>query len=167
MCSIIGYSGNENAAPIIVKGLRRMEYRGYDSVGVATESNNRIELKKGVGKVEKVNSEVHLENLPGKIGIGHTRWATHGKVTVENAHPHPSSSGKIAIVHNGIIENFEKLKDDLKKEGYEFQSETDSEVIANLLQKNYEISKNVKDAMIKTISELRGHYSFIAMFDNG
>ena len=167
MCSIIGYSGNENAAPIIVKGLRRMEYRGYDSVGVATESNNRIELKKGVGKVEKVNSEVHLENLPGKIGIGHTRWATHGKVTVENAHPHPSSSGKIAIVHNGIIENFEKLKDDLKKEGYEFQSETDSEVIANLLQKNYEISKNVKDTMIKTISELRGHYSFIAMFDNG
>ncbi len=92
MCSIIGYSGNENAAPIIVKGLRRMEYRGYDSVGVATESNNRIELKKGVGKVEKVNSEVHFENLPGKIGIGHTRWATHGKVTVENAHPHPSSS---------------------------------------------------------------------------
>ena len=115
MCPIIGYSGDENAAPIIVKGLRRMEYRGYDSVGVATESNNRIELKKGVGKVEKVNSEVHLENLPGKIGIGHTRWATHGKVTEANAHPHSSSSGKIAIVHNGILENFEKLKDDLKK----------------------------------------------------
>jgi glucosamine--fructose-6-phosphate aminotransferase (isomerizing) len=167
MCSIIGYSGCDNAAPIIVKGLRRMEYRGYDSVGVATESNNQIELKKGVGKVAEVNSRVHLENLPGKIGIGHTRWATHGKVTKENAHPHSCNSGKIAIVHNGIIENFDGLKDDLIKQGYNFQSETDSEVIANLLQKNYEISKNVKDTMIKTVSELKGHYSFIAMFDNG
>jgi glucosamine--fructose-6-phosphate aminotransferase (isomerizing) len=167
MCSIIGYSGNDNAAPIIVKGLRRMEYRGYDSVGVATESNNQIELKKGVGKVAEVNSKIHLDNLPGKIGIGHTRWATHGKVTNANAHPHPSSSGRIAIVHNGIIENFDELKDELKKEGYDFQSETDSEVIANLLQKNYEISKNVKNTMIKTVSELKGHYSFIAMFDNG
>ena len=97
MCSIIGYSGDDNAAPIIVKGLRRMEYRGYDSVGVATESNNQIELKKGVGKVEEVNTKVQLEKLPGKIGIGHTRWATHGKVTDSNAHPHPSNSGKIAI----------------------------------------------------------------------
>ncbi|MDH3610954.1 MAG: glutamine--fructose-6-phosphate transaminase (isomerizing) [Nitrosopumilus sp.] len=167
MCSIIGYSGNEDAAPIIVKGLKRMEYRGYDSVGVATESNSQIELKKGVGKVEDVNSKVQLDILPGKIGIGHTRWATHGKVTDANAHPHSSNSGQIAIVHNGIIENFDKLKDDLKSEGYKFLSETDSEVIANLLQKNYAISKNVKDTMIKTVSELKGHFSFIAMFDNG
>ena len=167
MCSIIGYSGEDIAAPIIVKGLRRMEYRGYDSVGVATESNNQIELKKGVGKVEEVNSKVNLEQLPGKTGIGHTRWATHGKVTDVNAHPHPSTSGKIAIVHNGIIENFVELKENLKNDGYTFQSDTDSEVIANLLQKNFEISKNVKDAMLKTISELKGHYSFIAMFENG
>ena len=167
MCSIIGYSGDDIAAPIIVKGLRRMEYRGYDSVGVATESNNQIELKKGVGKVEEVNSKVNLEQLPGKIGIGHTRWATHGKVTDANAHPHPSTSGKIAIVHNGIIENFVELKENLKNEGFIFQSDTDSEVIANLLQKNFELSKNVKDAMLKTISELKGHYSFIAMFENG
>jgi glucosamine--fructose-6-phosphate aminotransferase (isomerizing) len=167
MCSIIGYSGKDNAAPIIVKGLKRMEYRGYDSVGVATESNSQIQVKKGVGKVAEVNSKVHLENLPGKIGIGHTRWATHGKVSDENAHPHPSNSGKITIVHNGIIENFIELKDELKKEGYNFQSETDSEVIANLLQKNYEILKNVKNTMIKTVSELKGHYSFIAMFENG
>jgi glucosamine--fructose-6-phosphate aminotransferase (isomerizing) len=167
MCSIIGYSGDDVAAPIIVKGLRRMEYRGYDSVGVATESNNQIELKKGVGKVEEVNSKINLEQLPGKTGIGHTRWATHGKVTDVNAHPHPSTSGKIAIVHNGIIENFVELKEDLKKDGYIFQSDTDSEVIANLLQKNFEFSKNVKDAMLKTVSELKGHYSFIAMFENG
>ena len=137
MCSIIGYSGNDSAAPVIVKGLRRMEYRGYDSVGVATEFNNEIGVKKGVGKVADVNSKMNLDELPGKTGIGHTRWATHGKVTDANAHPHPSNSGKIAIVHNGIIENFEELKEKLKKDGYNFQSETDSEVIANLLQKNY------------------------------
>ena len=95
MCSIIGYSGNEIAAPIIVKGLKRMEYRGYDSVGVATKSDNQIKLKKGIGKVNEVNSKVQLDQLPGKIGIGHTRWATHGKVTELNAHPHPSNSGKL------------------------------------------------------------------------
>ena len=167
MCSIIGYTGEDNAAPIIVKGLRRMEYRGYDSVGVATESRNQIELKKGVGKVEEVNTKFHLEKLPGKIGIGHTRWATHGKVTDQNAHPHPSNSGKIAIVHNGIVENFSELKQELEKDGYKFQSETDSEVIANLLQRNYQDSINVKETMMKTTSQLHGHYSFIAMFENG
>lgn len=167
MCSIIGYYGNEIAAPIIVKGLKRMEYRGYDSVGVATESNSQIELKKGVGKVEEVNSKMQLDTLPGKVGIGHTRWATHGKVTDVNAHPHLSNSGKLAIVHNGIIENFEQLKKELEKDGYIFKSETDSEVIANLLQKNYEVDKNVKNAIIKTVSELKGHYAFVAMFENG
>ena len=167
MCSIIGYYGNEIAAPIIVKGLKRMEYRGYDSVGVATESNSKIELKKGVGKVEEVNAKIQLDTLPGKIGIGHTRWATHGKVTDKNAHPHPSNSGELAIVHNGIIENFEQLKKELEKDGYIFKSETDSEVIANLLQKNYENTKNVKNAIIKTVSELKGHYAFVAMFENG
>ena len=144
-----------------------MEYRGYDSVGVATESDNQIELKKGTGKVSEVNSKVQLDTLPGKIGIGHTRWATHGKVTEANAHPHASSSGKIAIVHNGIIENFEELKKELEKDGYDFKSETDSEVIANLLQKNYESTKNVKETILKTVSEIKGHYAFVAMFENG
>lgn len=167
MCSILGYYGKNSAAPIIVKGLKRMEYRGYDSVGVATESNNKIELKKGIGKVNEVNSKIHLDSLPGKIGIGHTRWATHGKVTEFNAHPHPSNSGKIAIVHNGIIENFEELKKQLEDEGYNFKSETDSEVIANLLQKHYEKTKNVKETILKTVSEIKGHYAFVAMFENG
>ncbi len=167
MCSIIGYYGKEIAAPIIVKGLKRMEYRGYDSVGVATESDNQIELKKGTGKVNEVNLKVQLDTLPGKIGIGHTRWATHGKVTDVNAHPHPSNSGKIAIVHNGIIENFEELKEQLEKEGYTFKSETDSEIIANLLQKNYEITSDVKETIMKTVSQLKGHYAFVAMFENG
>jgi glucosamine--fructose-6-phosphate aminotransferase (isomerizing) len=167
MCSIIGYYGNEIAAPIIVKGLKRMEYRGYDSVGVATESNHQIELKKGTGKVNEVNSKIQLDSLPGKIGIGHTRWATHGKVTDFNAHPHPSNSGKIAIVHNGIIENFEELKKQLEKEGYNFKSETDSEIIANLLQKYYEETNDVKETVLKTVSEIKGHYAFVAMFENG
>ena len=167
MCSIIGYSGNEIASPIIVKGLKRMEYRGYDSVGVATESENQIELKKGIGKVNEVNSKIQLDTLPGNVGIGHTRWATHGKVTNFNAHPHPSNSGKIAIVHNGIVENFEELKKQLEDEGYEFKSETDSEVIANLIQKNYELTKDVKETILKTVSEIKGHYAFVAMFENG
>jgi glucosamine--fructose-6-phosphate aminotransferase (isomerizing) len=167
MCSIIGYYGNETAAPIIVKGLKRMEYRGYDSVGVATESDHQIELKKGIGKVNEVNSKIQLDSLPGKIGIGHTRWATHGKVTDFNAHPHQSNSGKIAIVHNGIIENFEELKKQLQDEGYNFKSETDSEIIANLLQKYYKETKDVKETILKTVSEIKGHYAFVAMFENG
>ncbi len=167
MCSIIGYYGNEIAAPILVKGLKRMEYRGYDSVGVATESENQIELKKGTGKVSEVNSKVQLDTLPGKVGIGHTRWATHGKVTDANAHPHPSNSGKIAIVHNGIIENFEELKSQLENEGYSFKSETDSEIIANLLQKNYEQTNDVKETILKTVSQIKGHYAFVAMFEDG
>ena len=167
MCSIIGYSGKEIAAPILVKGLKRMEYRGYDSVGVATESENQIKLKKGIGKVNEVNSKIQLDTLPGNVGIGHTRWATHGKVTDFNAHPHSSNSGKIAIVHNGIVENFEELKKQLEDEGYEFKSETDSEIIANLIQKNYELTKNVKETILKTVSEIKGHYAFVVMFENG
>ncbi len=167
MCSIIGYYGKEEASTIIVKGLKRMEYRGYDSVGIATESKNQIEVKKGTGKVDEVNSKIHLDKLPGKIGIGHTRWATHGKVTELNAHPHASNSGKIAIVHNGIIENFEELKKQLETDGYNFKSETDSEIIANLLQKNYEVTKDVKETIMKTVSEIKGHYAFVAMFENG
>jgi len=167
MCSIIGYFGKETAAPIIVKGLKRMEYRGYDSVGVATESNHQIELKKGIGKVNEVNLKIQLDTLPGKIGIGHTRWATHGKVTDVNAHPHSSNSGRIAIVHNGIIENFEELKKQLENEGYDFKSDTDSEIIANLIQKYYEETQDVKETILKTVAEIKGHYAFVAMFENG
>jgi glucosamine--fructose-6-phosphate aminotransferase (isomerizing) len=167
MCSIIGYFGKESAAPIIVKGLKRMEYRGYDSVGVATESDHQIKLKKGIGKVSEVNSKIQLDILPGKVGIGHTRWATHGKVTDVNAHPHSSNSGRIAIVHNGIIENFEELKKQLENEGYDFKSDTDSEIIANLIQKYYEKTQDVRETILKTVARIKGHYAFIAMFENG
>ena len=167
MCSIIGYYGDSSAAPILVKGLKRMEYRGYDSVGVATKFENKIEVKKGIGKVSEVNKTFQLDKLPGKIGIGHTRWATHGKVTDSNAHPHPSNSGKIAIVHNGIIENFQELKKKLEEDGYTFKSETDSEVIANLIQQNFEQTSDVKETIGKTVSKLKGHFAFVAMFENG
>jgi len=167
MCSIIGYRGKNSAAPILVNGLQRMEYRGYDSVGIATKSKNQILLRKGVGKVVEVNNAIQLDGLPGNIGIGHTRWATHGKVTEKNAHPHPSNSGKIAIVHNGIIENYEELKSNLQEKGFDFHSETDTEVIANLIQLNFDETPDVKQAIIKTVAQLKGHYSFVVIFEDG
>ena len=167
MCSIIGYRGKNSAAPILVNGLQRMEYRGYDSVGIATKSKNQILLRKGVGKVVEVNNAIQLDKLPGNIGIGHTRWATHGKVTEQNAHPHSSNSGKIAIVHNGIIENFEELKSNLQNKGFDFHSETDTEVIANLIQLNFDEVPDVKQAIIKTVAQLKGHYSFVVIFEDG
>ncbi|MGI0088672.1 MAG: glutamine--fructose-6-phosphate transaminase (isomerizing) [Nitrosotalea sp.] len=167
MCSIIGYIGNVNAAQLLVKGLKRMEYRGYDSVGVATVYGNKIGVRKGVGKVDEVDNTVKLHGLTGKIGIGHTRWATHGAVNVVNSHPHKSCTEKIAIVHNGIIDNYDTLKKELIKRGYFFKSETDSEVIANLLQHNLDKTSDIKRSMIQTVSVLRGEYSFIAVLDDG
>ncbi len=167
MCSIIGYLGLNQAAPIIVKGLKRMEYRGYDSVGVATFSDNQIVVRKGVGKVIEVNKAAKLDELSGNVGIGHTRWATHGMVTDTNAHPHPSSTGEVAIVHNGIITNHEELKQDLQQKGYAFKSQTDSEVIANLLQYHYDKTRDIKQSVVSTVADLRGDYAFVAVFEDG
>jgi len=115
----------------------------------------------------EVNNAVQLDELPGNIGIGHTRWATHGKVTEKNALPHSSNSGKIAIVHNGIIENFKELKSNLQEKGFDFHSETDTEVIANLIQLNFDETPDVKQAIIKTVAQLKGHYSFVVIFEDG
>ena len=167
MCSIIGYIGSNDAAPILVRALEKMEYRGYDSVGIATKTKNEINIKKGVGKVAEVKTNENLQQMAGKIGIGHTRLATHGGVTKQNAHPHYSNSSNVAIVHNGIIENFQELKADLVSDGYKFESETDTEVIVNLIQQNFEKTSDVKDAITKTISKLKGHYAFVAMFQDG
>ena len=167
MCSIIGYIGNNTAAPIIVQGLQRMEYRGYDSVGVATISENKISLRKGVGKVSLVNDEMKLDSLYGTIGIGHTRWATNGLVSKINAHPHASNSSEIAIVHNGIIDNFIELKKFLIEKGYFFKSETDSEVISNLIQFHFDKTHNVYKSMILTSNELKGNFAFVAAFSDG
>lgn len=167
MCSIIGYLGSADGAPLLVKALKRMEYRGYDSAGVAMRSNGGILMRKGVGKVEEVNNAKQLEVLPGNVGIGHTRWATHGGVNEANAHPHLSWSSKIAIVHNGIIENYEELKAEVGQRGYLFRSETDSEVIANLLQCNRDLGMTVEESVAETLRELKGKYAFVALMDDG
>jgi glucosamine--fructose-6-phosphate aminotransferase (isomerizing) len=145
-----------------------MEYRGYDSVGIATFNDNSILVSKGIGKVAVVDKEMNLNKLPGQIGIGHTRWATHGSVNDKNAHPHYSCSSNIALVHNGIIENYQELKIDLTKDGHIFKSQTDSEIIAHLLEKYYEESNhNVNETMMKTCRILKGSFAFVAIFDNG
>ena len=111
VCSIIGYKGTSYAAPLLVESLKKMEYRGYDSVGIATLDNGNILVKKGVGKVAQVSKSLDFQKMPGQIGIGHTRWATHGGITDTNAHPHEACTSEIAVVHNGIIENYDELKD--------------------------------------------------------
>ena len=167
MCSIIGCLHNNNTAPgvanTLVESMKKMEYRGYDSVGMATLNDHEISLKKGVGRVSDVDAELSLTNLKGEIGIGHTRWATHGGVTAENAHPHVCARSEIVVVHNGIIENHLDLKNELKAEGVEFKSQTDTEVIPNILSVNLLEKNEIKDAIIKTVSKLTGQYSFIAM----
>ena len=166
MCSIIGCIHNESSsdvADVLVESMGKMEYRGYDSVGVATLNDAKISLKKGVGKVSDVNHQLSLDGLKGRVGIGHTRWATHGGVNESNAHPHVCDRDEIAVVHNGIIENHLYLKEQLKNNGVVFKSETDTEVIPNLLSLSILKEKDIKNAVIETVSKLTGQYSFIAM----
>ncbi|MBI5065698.1 glutamine--fructose-6-phosphate transaminase (isomerizing) [Candidatus Woesearchaeota archaeon] len=160
MCGIAGYYGKRGAYPILFKSLKLLEYRGYDSWGIATKQNNQVFLEKNTGKLpEKTNQR------PGSIGIAHTRWATNGKVTQQNAHPHSSNDGEVFIVHNRIIENYSELKKELESQGIKFKTETDTEVIPNLLSlflKNYDL----KTAIEKTISLLKGNYSFVGLLKN-
>jgi glutamine---fructose-6-phosphate transaminase (isomerizing) len=165
MCSIIGYKGKNSAAPILVDSLKKMEYRGYDSVGVATIDDGSILVRKGIGKVIEVNKSLNISDMAGKIGIGHTRWATHGGVTDSNAHPHSACNKNIAVVHNGIIENYKELKAELTAKGHVFSSETDTEVIAHLLEIN--ISGGIRKAMIDTCKSLKGNFAFVAVFQDG
>jgi glutamine---fructose-6-phosphate transaminase (isomerizing) len=167
MCSIIGYKGQLNVAPLLVNCLGRMEYRGYDSVGLATINNGKILLKKGVGRVADVDKRLDLGSLPGDTGVGHTRWATHGSVTNNNAHPHYGCTNSIAVVHNGIIENHEILRKELIGIGHIFKSDTDSEVIAHLLEKYYAEQKNIKKAVFNTCKKLEGAYAFVAVYEDG
>lgn len=155
------------AAPLLVRGLKRMEYRGYDSVGVATKDVNGISLRKGVGRVADVNESVGLDTIPGAIGIGHTRWASHGSITDGNAHPHASSTGGLALVHNGIAENYMLLKKELQADGFTFKSETDSEVLANLLQRSYDRTGSILEAVRESVRVIGGEYAFVAMFADG
>ena len=158
MCGIIGFVGSGEAAPVLLDGLKRLEYRGYDSAGVAVSGADGINMVKTIGKVEGLVKKVHeCDRLRGSCGIGHTRWATHGIPSDINAHPHMSEDGKFAVVHNGIIENFTALRGEFEQKGVKFQSETDTEVIVCLLAYYYD--GDVKKAIMKTLSRLEGSYA--------
>lgn len=160
MCGIVGYIGEKDCVSILLEGLKRLEYRGYDSSGISIINKGDIVTYKKEGRI--VNLEKFVpKNLPGFMGIAHTRWATHGGVTDQNAHPHVSANGKFSIVHNGIIENYSHLKSKLVKEGYEFKSDTDSEVIAHLIEKNY--TGDFEQAFYNTLQLLEGTYGIVAL----
>ncbi len=158
MCGIVGYIGNKQAAPVLLNGLEKLEYRGYDSAGVAVLENNEITMVKTKGRLSVLAEKTDGGNaIKGTLGIGHTRWATHGVPSDVNSHPHLSNDGKIAVVHNGIIENYLTLREKLEKKGYRFLSETDTEVITHLI--DYYYNGNMVDAIIKTIHRLEGSYA--------
>ena len=161
MCGIVGYIGKNEASPILIKGLQKLEYRGYDSAGIAVY-NNGINVVKTKGRLVDLDEKVKsLGGVSGTMGIGHTRWATHGAPSDINSHPHTSMSGKITVVHNGIIENYLQLKADLEKEGYKFVSETDTEVVAHLFDFYYD--GDMVDTLIKVIDKIRGSYALAVM----
>lgn len=157
MCGIVGYIGNRQASDILVEGLSKLEYRGYDSAGVAILNNDNLGLRKYKGRLQVLKDNLEKESLEGNIGIGHTRWATHGEPSDRNSHPHANSSGNIAVVHNGIIENYMEIKEKLKSNGYECVSETDTEVIAHLIDMHYE--GDLVEAVQKAVKELEGAYA--------
>ncbi|MDG6881896.1 Glucosamine--fructose-6-phosphate aminotransferase [isomerizing] [Phocoenobacter uteri] len=162
MCGIVGAVAQRDVADILVDGLHRLEYRGYDSAGVAVlNADKEMKVIRRVGKVKELENAVAESNVTGGTGIAHTRWATHGEPSETNAHPHVS--GKIAVVHNGIIENYEELRDDLKAKGYEFLSQTDTEVIAHLVEWELRTSETLLDAVKKTVKQLRGAYGTVVM----
>ena len=160
MCGIIGFVGKEQAAPILLDGLRRLEYRGYDSAGIAVCGEDGLRVKKASGRLQVLSDLTHAgADLPGVLGIGHTRWATHGEPNDVNAHPHVSQSGKIAVVHNGIIENYAELKAQLMAKGYTFHSETDTEVVAQLLDYYYADCQDFFEAMTRALNAVEGAYA--------
>ncbi|MBQ9393653.1 MAG: glutamine--fructose-6-phosphate aminotransferase, partial [Oscillospiraceae bacterium] len=160
MCGIVGFVGQQEAAPILLDGLRRLEYRGYDSAGIAVCGAGGIAVAKSRGRLQVLSDATHAgADLPGVIGIGHTRWATHGEPNDINAHPHLGRSGRIAVVHNGIIENYMELKLQLLEKGYTFRSETDTEVVAQLLDYYYEGCGDFFEALNCTLNAVDGAYA--------
>lgn len=162
MCGIFGYIGPHQAAPLLVEGLRRLEYRGYDSTGIAVK-NGSISIHKKVGKVQELRS-ILPETVEGKMGIAHTRWATHGGVTDENAHPHSSANGKVVIVHNGIIENARMLRASLSVQGVSLASETDSEALAHIIERELSVDDNPEEAVRRALAQARGTWGICALF---
>src|SRR5438874_4510491 len=165
MCGIVGYVGNKRVVPVIIDGLKRLEYRGYDSAGIAVCGNGEgLQIRRAEGKLRNLEEVIRLKPLDGTYGIGHTRWATHGRPTEENADPHRDCTGKVVVVHNGIIENYVVLKRKLVEEGHKFTTETDTEVIAHLVEK-YLLHKSnghqptLDEAVRKSVNELRGVFA--------
>ena len=158
MCGIVGYIGKRNVVPILIAGLKRLEYRGYDSAGLAIIEEDSLQVAKEAGKISKLEEKIHSVKFDSTTGIGHTRWATHGEPTTVNAHPHTDGSDNIAIIHNGIIENYSVLKATLENKGHQFKSETDTEVVAHLIEEFYE--GDFEEAFRRALGELTGAYGF-------
>ncbi len=166
MCGIVGCVAEEPVSGILLDGLRRIEYRGYDSAGMATISNGKLSIRKGAGRISKIEGRKKLSLLEGNIGMAHTRWATHGGVTDRNAHPHTSCNGTIAVIHNGIIENYLPLKKSLTSRGHRFKSETDTEVIAHLIEEEYAKIKDPLKATMRATKRLTGQYAIAVLFQD-
>ena len=158
MCGIVGFTGSTAASPVLIEGLRRLEYRGYDSAGVAVQRNGQLRLVHRMGKVAGLAEAVEQEQLEGTCGIGHTRWATHGRPSTANAHPHTSCDGRIAVVHNGIIENYVELKEELEADGHRFTSQTDTEVAAHLIEAAYAQTPDLVEAVREATQRMAGAY---------
>jgi glutamine---fructose-6-phosphate transaminase (isomerizing) len=162
MCGIIGYIGDKPVVPVLIEGLRRLEYRGYDSAGVAVVNGKGIELRRSAGKLANLEQVIQKEPLTGLYGLGHTRWATHGRPTEENAHPHRDCSGRIVVVHNGIIENYLELKRELQSQGHKFITETDTEVVAHLVEQEWK-DDGLEHAVLRAMARLRGLFAIVLM----
>jgi glucosamine--fructose-6-phosphate aminotransferase (isomerizing) len=163
MCGIVGYVGAKDATPIIFDGLKRLEYRGYDSAGVAVIEDGKIEIRREAGKLDKLASLLETEPVTGHVGIGHTRWATHGEPNARNAHPHLGASGEVVVVHNGIVENFISLKEELTAEGVEFKSDTDTEIIVQLVDRFLGAGQTLEEAARRAIGHLEGAHGIVLM----
>lgn len=163
MCGIVAYIGEKNATPIIFEGLRKLEYRGYDSAGIAVYDGAQIAIRRDMGKLDRLETLIQEHPISGKVGIGHTRWATHGEPSAKNAHPHLSNSGKIVVVHNGIVENYLTLREELTAEGVQFQSDTDTETLVHLIDKHYEVYGDLKLAVEKALKAIKGAHAIVVM----
>jgi len=163
MCGIVGYTGPRDASPIILNGLRRLEYRGYDSAGLAVLTNHHIEIRRKVGKLDELARLLAEQPVSGHVGIGHTRWATHGEPSDRNAHPHKGMTGDVVVVHNGIVENFLELRSDLQAEGAEFASDTDTETIVHLLERYIAAGMTLEEAARATFPQLKGAQAIVAL----
>ena len=163
MCGIVGYIGDKNAVDIVLEGLRRLEYRGYDSAGVAVTGAAGLQIRRAAGRIKNLETLLREKPIEGRIGLGHTRWATHGRPTDENAHPHTDGSGDLVVVHNGIIENYLPIKERLQAEGHVFKSETDTEVIAHLIERHLQDTPRLDEAVRRALQELRGSYAVVVL----